>query len=136
MTRASAVIALSLLMLLGCSGGDPLARCVEVDPECAPLYQPTFDELYARTLEPTCGIGGAACHTREGAQNGLVFADPDEAYELLLGGERVVPGDPGCSLLVKRLETDNPNLQMPPGDALSEAERCVVVRWIDDGAER
>jgi len=71
----------------------------------------------------------------------LVLVDPDEAYSILmgegLGHAFVKPGDPGCSALVVRLDTDNPILRMPPaGDPLDERERCSIRRWISDGAPR
>ena len=43
-----------LLLLAGCG-----APCLDsVDVECAPLYEPTWDNVHSRTLEPTCGQPG------------------------------------------------------------------------------
>ena len=59
---------------------------------------------------------------------------------LLLGqngaAPRVIPGDPSCSLVVERMVSEDPKQLMPPGSMLSEAERCVIVQWIQDGAKR
>lgn len=136
--RRAAVLCLasSLQLWAGCGPGDE-GTCVEVDLACQPLYEPTFDNVYSRTLEPTCGAAGSQCHAREGAQNGLIFADPDEAYEHLLsaGEPLVVPGDPACSPVVRRIEATGA-LQMPPGDPLPAAERCSIIQWIENGAER
>ena len=49
---------------------------------------------------------------------------------------RVIAGDPACSLLVERLVSSDPKLQMPPGNPLSAAERCALVQWIEKGATR
>lgn len=129
----------AILIFAGCPNETDPPTCVTVDLACDPLYEPVFDEIFSRTLKPTCGVAGSSCHSAQGRKNGLAFADPDEAYELLLGSDgnpRVVPGDPECSLLISRLESDDPAFQMPPGAPLSEAERCVIRQWIANGAER
>lgn len=129
---------------VGCD--DEQAReppCVSnLSTNCRPLYDPpTFQAVYENTLHPTCGSGTGTCHTADAAKGGLVFEDPDAAYELLLGKldgrARVIPDDPACSLLVKRLESSDPAFRMPPGTSpLPAAERCTVIRWIAQGAKR
>jgi len=119
------------LAATSCSGNE----CVEVSADCAALYPATFDDIFQRTLVPTCAAGGSSCHSAAGAQGGLVFADADASYQALLDG-RVAPGDPGCSLIVQRLESKEADFQMPPGLPLSPEERCVFVRWIAEGAPR
>lgn len=111
----------------------------DLSTDCAPLYEPSYEQVFSRTLAPTCAPPGSACHAASGAKGGLVFEDADQAYAMLLGqtdGEqRVLPGDPACSPLVIRLEADDSTV-MPPGAALSAAERCSVIQWIANGAER
>ena len=116
---------------------EQMLDCVAVSSDCAPLYEPTFDNIHQRTLVPSCAIG-SSCHSSEGAKAGLVFDTADESYKAILGlddpGSAFIPDDPGCSLIVKRIESiENP---MPPGQRLSEAERCVIVQWIAQGAPR
>src|SRR5512132_1248561 len=106
-SRISSLLA-GALLACGCSDGAPAQACVEtLDLACAPLYSPTFDQVYTRTLQPTCALAGASCHSSEGAMGGLVFADPDAAYDALLGksgaAARVVAGDAACSVIVERL---------------------------------
>lgn len=130
-----------LVLSSGCSSPDPAPGCVEgLDLACAPLYSPTFDNVFTRTLQPTCAQAGASCHAAEGKQGGLAFDDPDSAYAELVGSASkqgvVVPGDPSCSALVERLETAEASRRMPPGNPLSAAERCAIVQWIHDGAKR
>ena len=107
---------------------------------CDPLYEPTFENVYENTLRPTCGFEGTACHGVEGAQAGLVFADIDEAYDLLTddgdGEPLVLANDAACSVLIQRVDADDETQVMPPGDPLSEEERCAIRMWIDDGAKR
>ncbi len=129
-------VALSALAatLVACS--DDAGGCVEVDPECAPLYEPTFDNVFSMTLNDKCADG--PCHDAVSPKAGLSYVDPDEAYDQLLGETgrvRVMPGDPGCSLLVRRIEGSG-SFRMPPGNPLSEQERCSIELWIANGAER
>ena len=135
----TAALALVAAVASACSGDDH--GCLdEVVTDCDVLYEPVYDQIFARTLLPTCGEAGTACHAPEGAHNGLVFADPDEAYGLLLGEDgapaRVLPEDPGCSLLLRRLESGDDDFVMPPGAPLSEPERCAIRTWVAAGAPR
>jgi hypothetical protein len=115
-----------LLALLSC-GED----CVELPADCTPQYPPTFDRVWEETLLPTCALSG--CHAT--GQGGLTMGTTaDEAYAALLDGY-VVPGDPGCSVIVSRIEPTGEG-GMPPGSVLAEEERCSVETWIADGAAR
>src|SRR4051794_22171305 len=95
----AASFALTMNACSGSSGTGGADGCVEdLSASCAPLYTPTFDEIFTRTLKPTCSVSNAACHAAAGAQGGLTFEDADASYALLLGKTdgkaRVVPGDP------------------------------------------
>ena len=127
-------------------GGDdddgPLP-CVDIDADgCAPLYAPTWDNVFAMTLTTDCATGGLSCHGSEdalGAElHGLSFADANGANALLLedrdASTFVMPGDPSCSQLVVRLATDDTVKRMPPGTTLSEGEICSVAQWVAMGA--
>jgi hypothetical protein len=120
----------------GSCGTDP--TCIVVSADCAPLYEPSFDNVYSRTLSQGCAASGSSCHSSEGAKAGLNFSSADQSYALLLGEDdgiaRVSAGDAGCSILVQRLESNSD--PMPPGQPLSEAERCAIIQWIDQGAKR
>ena len=53
------------------------------------------------------------------------------------GKRAVVPGRPSRSELVRRILSDDPTYQMPPTEShltLSDYERAVLVRWVDQGA--
>lgn len=105
---------------------------------CQPLYDPTFDNVYEKTLAKTCALSGSSCHSAEGAQGGLSFESADAAYEHLTGGgdPKVKSGDAACSLLVERIESTDDATLMPPGSPLSDAERCAIEQWIQNGAKR
>lgn len=110
--------------------------CATVDRACAPAYDPTFDNLMARTFRPSCALSGASCHAPEGAQAGLAFGDANAAYESLRREGRAVAGDPECSLLSKRVHSPDLATQMPPGRPLSAGEKCAIVQWLAKGAQR
>lgn len=127
-------IALLTPLLLACGGGDE--TCVDVDLDCAPAYQPTFDNVHAETIVPRCTMGDGFCHNDDNRAGGMSLVDIDEAHESLLAG-RVSPGDPECSLMVRRIESDSPSFNMPLGDDVLEPDvKCAIERWIADGAER
>ncbi|MEQ9411034.1 MAG: DUF1549 domain-containing protein [Fuerstiella sp.] len=50
----------------------------------------------------------------------------------------VVPGDPGASELISRIESTDPDVRMPPPDSglsLNAAEQQLLRRWVSEGAE-
>ncbi|HEX3757064.1 MAG TPA: c-type cytochrome domain-containing protein [Kofleriaceae bacterium] len=116
----------------GCSA-DPPPACITVDTSCAPLYAPTFDNIYTMTLRDTCGSQSASCHSAVGMQGGMSFQDQQHAFDALLAG-RVVPGNPGCSKMIVRTDSPGASYQMPPGDPLSEPARCALIQWVAMGA--
>jgi hypothetical protein len=131
-----------LIGLLFSCGGSMSNECVTGLPSsCSALYQPTFDQVYQRTLIPTCALG-AQCHgaASQGRNGGLFYTDPDQAYALLTGKTdgraRVSPGNPACSIMIERLEASDPARVMPPGQPLSAAELCAIRTWIQNGAAR
>ena len=77
-----------------------------------------------------------------GKQGNLLLEEPDAAYKALLGMDgthaRVQPGDPSCSMLMQRLDSDDPNVRMPRGETnkLADGLRCAVRIWIEAGAAR
>jgi hypothetical protein len=123
--------------------GGQLSCLPSLPSDCTPAFDPTYDNLYSMVFEQRCGTSGTggSCHGSLGKQGGLDLSDPDAAYEQLLGNaggkRRVIPGDPSCSVLMERLESTDPNVRMPRGEAqLSPSVRCVVQTWIEDGAVR
>lgn len=130
-----------------CNGDGPVPddagpmNCIPpISRECDLAFPPTYDRFYEELLQGTCAAGGTSCHGPDGAMAGLVLDDRDMAYDYLLGDvdgrARVIAGDPECSLLVHRIESDDPEFQMPPLAPLTDEERCSIIQWIDMGAER
>ena len=114
--------------------------CLSIDTECEPLYPATFDNVYNTTLVPKCGVAGSACHAREGAAGGLIFADIDESYQQLTdqarSGALVDFDNLGCGALLARVGSQTASFVMPPGAPLDDAELCAIRQWVALGAER
>jgi hypothetical protein len=142
------LLSLTLVLVPGaaCSSDpapEPGLACVQgLSATCSPLYPSSdFTTLYTKILHPSCATGGSTCHTKSGSKGGLVFEDEEQSFGLLLGDidgrPRVLPGDPGCSILMERLEVESATLRMPPGPTpLTAGERCNFVQWIANGAPR
>jgi hypothetical protein len=145
MTAACCVLFLSLLACNGDSDGGAgmsgAGACLPpLDLECTPSYGPTFDEFFSRRIEQTCGAGGVSCHGPTGNKGNLILDpdDPDAAYDALLDPDHglVIPGDPECSLMIKRIESEDPDFVMPVRQPLMPGERCAIRQWVANGAER
>ena len=134
MVRRFVVVAIACA-LAGCPGEEQPPICITVDTACAPLYPPTFANVYANTLRPTCGATNGSCHSAAGKKGGLSFADEQTAYDGLLN-TRVKPGDPGCSEMVVRSSSPGTDYEMPPGGGLNVAARCALLQWVQAGAPR
>ena len=119
----------------GSDEGAP-AECTTFEPSCAPAYEPTFAQVFERTLKPSCGVSGRSCHAAEGHQGGLVYEDADQAHALLLDRGVVKPGDAACSPLALRITSTDKFRRMPPAGLLPAAEQCAVQTWIANGARR
>ncbi len=129
-------LALLLVVLAsGCSAVDE-GSCVDVPTSCAPLYEPTFENVYAQTLAPKCAVGNGSCHSASGAQGGLALEGIDQAYEGLVGQGLIDVDSPDCGVLVHRIESNDKSYVMPLGAKLSEPERCAIHMWIQGGAKR
>ncbi len=135
--RPLLVMVSTLSLTVGCAKEDP-SPCVEfVQPsDCLPEYEPTFQNIYERTILQRCAIGGGSCHLASGARGGLVLEGLETAHEALVAQGLVVAADPECSVLIDRLERVGQPGLMPPGSPLTEAERCAVTQWVRAGANR
>jgi hypothetical protein len=122
-------------------GPDAPPDCVEnLNLNCAPIDDPPiYSTIYQVRIQPQCTLG-SGCHSADAAMGGLVLTNADDTYGTLLGlkggTKHVVPGDAACSPLMVRLESHDPNFQMPRGSRLTEPELCDFVKWIQAGAQK
>ena len=136
-TRSTFVL---LLFVSAACGDDGGTQCLpELPADCTPSINTDFATLHRSLFSVRCGTSGNACHGEAGRKGNLVLQDEESAFKALLGLDgthaRVSVGDPRCSLLMERLETDDAAKRMPFGeDKLPEGLRCAVRKWIEDGA--
>ncbi|HMI85893.1 MAG TPA: c-type cytochrome domain-containing protein [Polyangiaceae bacterium] len=148
-TRATFLVLLAgAISSIQCSGGDdggnlpPPPSCVEnLNIDCKELRfdPPVYSKIFTGIIQPQCTLG-SSCHGIDGAMGGIVLANADDTYDTLLGlkggPKRVLPNDPKCSPFMVRLESRDPNYQMPRGSRLTEPELCDFVQWIKQGASK
>jgi hypothetical protein len=124
----------AMVHVAACGGGGPAA--------------PTLSMLEKELFQPRCNAAG--CHDAGGRAGGLELT-PGASYAGLVnvparnvgaveeGLVRVVPGDPGRSFLVAKLEAHLPvawGVRMPIGrPPLSSEELGRVRAWIQAGAD-
>jgi hypothetical protein len=123
------------LALAGCPSEDEPPMCITVDVGCAPLYSPTFTNVYNMTIKGSCGTTNSSCHSAAGMKGGLSFADEQTAFDGLTAG-RVTAGNPGCSEFVVRTSSPGTDYGMPPGSSIPVAARCSLLLWVQNGAAR
>lgn len=131
------------LALAAASCGGSTEECISLPESCVPALSTDYNTIYRDVLMPRCGtgVGVMTCHGTTGNQGGLTLAEPDGAYNSLLGvgtaHARVIPGDPSCSPLMARLTSADANVRMPRGEApLGEGIICTIQSWIREGASR
>jgi hypothetical protein len=132
-------LVMTLVVTAGCSSGADPTECNDATTaECAPQYPPTFQNVFDFTLSQHCGSGARSCHSDAGMAGGMSFATIDQAYAELLeaGQDRVIPGDIHCSIMLIRVMSDDSSIQMPRGSSLGDPEKCALIQWVDQGAQR
>ncbi len=90
-------------------------------------------DIFERNVRPILVRNCYACHT-DSKLGGLRL---DSRDALLKGGKRgpaIEPGKPDSSLLIKALTHEMPDLKMPMGSRLPDADIRELRQWIADGA--
>ena len=114
-----------------------------------PNLEPTFSSIQSEIFEKTDSAGRTACtncHTSNGRNpSGGLNLNHAVAYAQLVnaptrtpvGKIRVVPGDPGSSYLINKLEGIGISLNRMPNNGppyLTDGQILVIKRWIEIGA--
>jgi len=115
-----------LLAVQGCHD----ERCLD-ELVCAPTEAPTFEVLYADVLRPSCALEGRSCHGPGGARAPSMIDLETARTEL---EAYVVPGEPLCSELVRRVVSDEGGFRMPPLQSarLSDEAICAIDAWVKE----
>lgn len=140
----------ALAILLACLGfvaaceqsadrGDASVRSAADKPAPTENQQPVS---YNRDIRPILSDKCFACHGPDRAARAAdlrldVFKDDPEG-KYIATEFVVVPGDPEASELVSRSHSTKSSYKMPPPEfkiELTEAEKKLLVRWIEQGAE-
>lgn len=129
------------LILGGCR------QTAKEDPETSPsgpsvLSQAAIDEAlrgpvdFRRHIEPLLRQNCLYCHDGKARPDLVNFSRRDSVLAPGPYGPRLVPGNPGKSLMVNNLSlTHAPVQTMPPvGNRLTAEETAVLSRWIEQGA--
>ena len=92
-------------------------------------------EFFEKKIRPVMSASCFKCHSNEAKKlkAGLLM---DSRAGLLEGGESgeaVVSGKPELSLMIKAIEYDNVDLQMPPKSKLSDSQIADFKTWIEKG---
>lgn len=95
---------------------------------------------FNRDIRPILSKTCFACHgPDEGTREAELRLDTHSGATAARDGRRaVVPGRPSESELVARIESDDPDVVMPPADSeheLSVDEKTLLRRWISEGGE-
>lgn len=110
----------SLLPIRGSEGDDQAQR----------------EAAFVREVLPLLQIHCFDCHSHQsGESSGQLMLDSLTA--MTTGGTRgasIVPGKPSESLLIRAVEYEDVDLQMPPDGPLSAADVKTLRAWISDGA--
>lgn len=135
-------LALTLVFAPACEGPKTLPACVdlEFDPQsCAPLFVPQFERIHEELIQNGgCASESSACHVdaqADGAAGGLIFgSDADADFQALAP---FLDADPACGPFAVRLNSDDAEFRMPPGQSrVDEGVRCAVAQWMAQGAPR
>ncbi len=95
---------------------------------------------FGRDVLPILSTHCFVCHGPDegNRQAGLRLDLEETAKATRRQGAAIVPGDPGQSLIVRRIEHANPDLAMPPSTIprrVSPEEVATLRRWIAEGAK-
>ncbi|MEI7658283.1 MAG: PSD1 and planctomycete cytochrome C domain-containing protein [Phycisphaerae bacterium] len=115
------------------SNPEPPASTLRVEARPEPVR-------YARDVRPILSDRCFACHgpDEQARKAGLRLDEAASATAHRKGGAAIVPGQPAASRMVKRIGSTDPDEMMPPPTshkaALTDAQRRVIERWIEQGA--
>jgi len=97
---------------------------------------PAGVEYFEKNVRPVLADNCYRCHSNSATKvRGDLYLD--SVSTILKGGQDgpvIIPGDPDHSPLISAIRREDKDTQMPPKQALSEAQVAVIVNWVKMGA--
>ncbi|GIW92753.1 MAG: peptidyl-prolyl cis-trans isomerase [Pirellulaceae bacterium] len=94
---------------------------------------------FNRDIRPIMSDTCFKCHGPATQEAGLRLDSPEHALKPTDSGVvPIVPGDPEKSEVIRRIFSDDPDVQMPPPSShktLTDAQKQLIRRWIAEGAQ-
>ena len=113
-----------------------LTRMVALVAVVSSLAQAADPVNFAKQIRPIFKERCYSCHGAKKQESGLRL---DKRQEAMAGGDTgpaIVPGDSSSGLLLKYVQSEDPELIMPAkGDRLTRKQIDLLKRWIDEGAQ-
>ncbi len=128
MYRPRIVAPLAILLIAGGASGQATPKLDTTDPAKV--------EFFEKKIRPILTDHCYHCHSADTKPAG--FLRVDDRNGLIVGGNTgaaIVPGDPGKSLLLKRVSLKDEKRRMPlEGKQLTDEQIADLTTWIKDGA--
>ena len=130
MTRHSASLLLpATLLLCGLLSGSTAQNCFAAGP--GPQQPPHKDLQYNRDVRPILLDACFSCHGPDSASRKADLRL--DQFEAAVAAGAIVPGDPQASEIIKRIQSADPDVVMPP-PALPQppaADRLAMLNWLE-----
>ncbi len=131
-----------LTSLFLCGALDPVMAAEPAAPAWLPPPGPQVSDeqhdldFFESEIRPLLARECFECHgpAASKARGGLRMAGRQALIDGGDSGPAIVPGAPDASLLIAAVRYVDPDLEMPPRNALSEKEVALLARWVSLGA--
>lgn len=132
--RGLRLCALALVWGATCRAGWCAPHAAGEAPSTAPADSARGAEFFEKRVRPVLAESCQQCHGPLKQKAGLRLDSRDALFKGGDSGPPVVPGDPDASLLVRAINYDDPDLQMPPASMLGESQIADLTEWVRMGA--